>query len=86
MFFFRVQGLFGKKYLIAPEYLVDIVYQWIQMSGERIEKSNDKTARFLNMITDHEKRLYYAEKVENYDVAIDVSRTNFVLFDLKFVF
>lgn len=67
------QGIFGKKYVIAPEYLADMVNNWVQATGVTSEKGNEKTARFLNMINDPMKRLYYAEKFRNYDVAIDVN-------------
>ncbi len=67
------QGLFGKKYIIAPEYLADMVYNWVRMSGEDQEKASEKAERFLTMIPDAGKRIYFAEKFQNFDVAMDVS-------------
>lgn len=64
-------GLFGRKYIIAPEYLADMVYNWVQFSGENDDKANERTAKLLNMITDPERRYFYAEKFQNFDVAID---------------
>ncbi|CAF3969992.1 unnamed protein product [Rotaria sp. Silwood2] len=65
------QGIFGKKYIIAPEYLADMVYNWVRVSGEGQEKASERAERFLTMIPDPGKRIYFAEKFENYDVAID---------------
>ncbi|CAF1049407.1 unnamed protein product [Adineta steineri] len=65
------QGIFGKKYIIAPEYLADMVHNWVQYSGEGQDKASEKTERFLTMIPDPNKRIYFAEKFLNYDVAID---------------
>ncbi|CAF4243027.1 unnamed protein product [Rotaria sp. Silwood2] len=65
------QGIFGKKYIIAPEYLADMVYNWVRVSGEGQEKASERAERFLTMIPDPGKRLYFAEKFQNYDVAID---------------
>jgi hypothetical protein len=71
--FLFAKGIFGKKYLIAPENFADMVYNWIRISGEGHEKASEKAEKFLNMIRSPEKRIYYAEKFQNYDVAIDVS-------------
>ena len=49
-----------------------MVYNWIQYTGESDEKANERTAKFLNMIADPNRRLFYAEKFRNFDVAIDV--------------
>ena len=70
--FFSLQGLFGRKYIIAPEFLADMVYNWVQYTGESDDKANERTARFLNMISEPNRRLFYAEKFQNFDVAIDV--------------
>ena len=50
-----------------------MVYKWVRVSGEGQDKANEKAERFLTMITDPEKRIYFAEKFLNYDVALDVS-------------
>ncbi|CAF3377368.1 unnamed protein product [Rotaria socialis] len=65
------QGIFGKKYIIAPEYLADMVYNWVRVSGDGAEKASETAARFLTMIPDPDKRIYFAEKFQNFDVAID---------------
>lgn len=56
-----------------------MVHNWVQYTGESGEKANEKTARLLNMISDPTKRMYYAEKFQNYDVAIDVRLPSFFL-------
>ncbi len=50
-----------------------MVYNWVRLSGEGLEKASEKTERFLSMIQNPERRIYYAEKFQNYDVAMDVS-------------
>ena len=50
-----------------------MVFNWVKVSGEGQEKASEKTERFLNMIQNPMRRLYYAEKFQNYDVAMDVS-------------
>jgi hypothetical protein len=50
-----------------------MVYTWVRVSGEGQEKANEKAERFLTMIPDPEKRIYFAEKFQNFDVAMDVS-------------
>ncbi|CAF1343870.1 unnamed protein product [Rotaria sordida] len=70
------QGIFGKKYIIAPEYLADMVYNWVRASGEGQEKASETAERFLTMIPDPGKRIYFAEKFQNYDVAIDTIVNN----------
>jgi hypothetical protein len=70
---FYFEGIFGKKYIIAPEYLADMVYNWVIYSGDGPEKASEKTERFLTMIPDPGKRIYFAEKFQNFDVAMDVS-------------
>ena len=67
------QGIFGKKFTIAPEHLADMVYKWVTLSGEGQKKASEKTQTFVNMIQDPLRRIYYAEKFHNYDIAIDVS-------------
>lgn len=64
------QGIFGKKYIIAPEYLADMVYKWVLHSGEGETKAAERADQFLKMIPDPDRRIYYAEKFHNYDVAI----------------
>lgn len=49
-----------------------MVNNWVQYTGEGPEKANERTGRFLGMITDPGKRMYFAEKFQNFDVAIDV--------------
>ena len=51
-----------------------MVYKWVRVSGEGQDKANEKAERFLTMITDPDKRIYFAEKFLNYDVALDVSK------------
>ncbi|UJR09835.1 hypothetical protein I4U23_014060 [Adineta vaga] len=70
------QGIFGKKYIIAPEYLADMVYNWVLASGEGQEKASEKAERFLTMISDPNKRIYFAEKFQNFDVAMDTIVNN----------
>ncbi|CAF3573701.1 unnamed protein product [Adineta steineri] len=65
------QNFFGKKYVIAPENFADMVYNWVRVSGEGQEKASEKAERFLNMIQNPMRRIYYAEKFLNYDVAMD---------------
>ncbi len=67
--------MFGKKYVISPENLADMVYKWIVSSGEGQEKASEKAGEFLNLIPNPERRIYYAEKFQNYDVAIDVNNS-----------
>jgi hypothetical protein len=50
-----------------------MVYNWVIYSGEGQEKASEKTERFLTMIPDDVKRIYYAEKFQNFDVAMDVN-------------
>ena len=64
----------GKKYTIAPEYLADMVYNWVIYNGDGVEEASQKAEQFLKMIVDANKRIYYAEKFQNYEVAIDVSK------------
>ncbi len=71
-FFYFVKHTFGKKYIIAPENFADMVYNWVRLSGEGQEKASEKTEKFLNMIQNPDRRIYYAEKFQNYNVAIDV--------------
>ncbi|CAF2552995.1 unnamed protein product [Rotaria sp. Silwood2] len=65
------QTIFGKKCIIAPENFADMVYNWVKLSGEGQQKASEKTEQFLNMIQNPERRIYYAEKFQNYDVAMD---------------
>lgn len=53
-----------------------MVYKWFLLSGEGEAKASQKAERFLHMIEDPERRVYYAEKLKNYDVAMDVSMTS----------
>jgi hypothetical protein len=50
-----------------------MVYRWVEVSGEGQEKANERAERFLKMITEPGKRIYFAEKFQNFDVAMDVS-------------
>lgn len=50
-----------------------MVYNWVRMSGEGQQKASEKAETFLKMIQDPRRRIYYAEKFQNYDVAMDVS-------------
>jgi macrodomain Ter protein organizer (MatP/YcbG family) len=50
-----------------------MVYNWVRLSGEGKEKASEKSEKFVNMIQDPERRIYYAEKFQNYDIAMDVS-------------
>jgi hypothetical protein len=72
IFRYFLKGFFGRKYVITPENYADMVYKWVRVSGEGQEKASEKTERFLNMIHDPRRRVYYAEKFQNYDVAVDV--------------
>jgi len=73
LFSFSPKGIFGKKYIIAPEYLADMVYKWVLHSGESETKAGERAEQFLKMIPDPDRRIYYAEKFHNYDVAIYVN-------------
>jgi hypothetical protein len=74
-----LKGIFGKKYVIAPENLAEMVYNWVVSSGEGKDKASKKTGEFLMLIQNPERKLYYAERFQNYDVAMDVSDLFFVL-------
>lgn len=50
-----------------------MVYKWVRHSGEGAAKATEKAGKFIVLIADSRKRVYYAEKFENYDIAIDVS-------------
>ena len=50
-----------------------MMYNWVRLSGEEQDKASEETERFLNMIQNPAKRIYYAEKFQNYDVAMNVS-------------
>ena len=50
-----------------------MAYNWVRLSGEGQEKASQKAETFLNMIPNPGRRIYYAEKFQNYDVAMDVS-------------
>jgi hypothetical protein len=80
-----LQNFFSKKYVIAPENFADMVYTWIRLSGEGQEKAGEKAEPFLNMIHDPRRRVYYAEKFQNYDVAMDVSDLRRCLCGLAFL-
>ncbi|CAF4583501.1 unnamed protein product [Rotaria sp. Silwood1] len=73
------QSIFSKKFVIPPENFADMVYNWVRLSGEGQEKASEKAEKFLNMIQNPERRIYYAEKFQNYDVAMDTIA--FVLHD-----
>ena len=50
-----------------------MVYNWVIVSGEGQAAASDKAEKFLNMIPDPKRRIYYAERFQNYNVAMDVS-------------
>ena len=50
-----------------------MVHNWVIYSGDGQEKASEKAEQFLKMIVDPVKRIYFAEKFQNYEVAIDVS-------------
>jgi hypothetical protein len=50
-----------------------MVYNSVIKGGEGPEIANQRAGTFLKMIPDPGKRIYYAEKFQNYEVAIDVS-------------
>lgn len=62
----------GKKYIVSPENLVDMIYNWARYNGESIENAGERAGKFLNMINDPQRRIYFAEKVHHYDIAINV--------------
>jgi hypothetical protein len=79
--------MFGKKYIISPENLASMVHNWIVLSGEGQEKASEKAGEFVNMIQNPERRIYYAEKFQNYDIAMDVSDSKRLFcFLMPFVF
>lgn len=51
-----------------------MVHNWVLYTGEGQEKASERTEQFLKMIVEPNKRIYFAEKFENYEVAIDVGR------------
>ncbi len=51
-----------------------MVYNWVIYNGDGVEEASQKAEQFLKMIVDANKRIYYAEKFQNYEVAIDVSK------------
>jgi hypothetical protein len=64
-----------------------MVYNWVIYSGEGSEKASEKAEQFLKMIVDPNKRIYFAEKFQNYEVAIDVSEEmKLIYFEKSFVF
>lgn len=50
-----------------------MVYNWVIYTGDGEQKASERTERFLTMIPDPGKRLFFAEKFQNYDVAMDVN-------------
>ncbi|CAF0882527.1 unnamed protein product [Adineta ricciae] len=70
------QGIFGKKYIVAPEYLADMVFSWALANGEGQEKASEKAEKFLTMIPEPTKRIFFAEKFQNFDVAMDTIVNN----------
>ncbi|CAF1068191.1 unnamed protein product, partial [Didymodactylos carnosus] len=64
-------GILKQKHVISPHILADMVYSASRDSGESSEQASDRAKRFLTMIVDPEKRVFYAEKFGNYEVAID---------------
>lgn len=65
--------MFGKKYVIAPENLAEMVYKWAIYSGEGEGPASEKAGEFIQMIPDPTRKVYYAQKFHNYYIAIDVS-------------
>lgn len=49
-----------------------MVFNWARYSGESLENASDRAGRFLNMINNPQRRIYFAEKFLQYDIAIDV--------------
>ncbi|CAF1063479.1 unnamed protein product [Didymodactylos carnosus] len=64
-------GILRQKHIISPHILADMVYNASRDSGESMEQASDRAKKFLTMIADPEKRVFYAEKFGNYEVAID---------------
>lgn len=50
-----------------------MINNWVLASGETQQKASERAERFLNMISDPHRRIYFAEKLQNFDVAMDVS-------------
>ena len=50
-----------------------MVFSWALANGEGQEKASEKAERFLTMIPEPTKRIFFAEKFQNFDVAMDVS-------------
>lgn len=50
-----------------------MVYKWVISSGEGQEKASAKAGEYLQLVQDPTTKIYYAEKFQNYDVAMDVS-------------
>lgn len=54
-----------------------MIFRWIRFHKFSEQVASEKTSRFLNLIVDPKKRIYFAEKFLNFDIAIDVrNRTN----------
>jgi len=49
-----------------------MVYNWMRSSGESQEKASEEAGRFIVLITKPTRRVHFAEKYQNYDIAIDV--------------
>lgn len=68
-----------------------MVYNWVRASGDGQEKASETAERFLTMIPDPVKRIYFAEKFQNYDVAIDVrssleGKSRFYFYYIRLIF
>ena len=50
-----------------------MVYNWVIYSGDGEAKASEKAEQFLKMIPDPGRRIYFAEKFQNYDVAMNVN-------------
>lgn len=50
-----------------------MVYNWVIYTGDGEQKASERTERFLTMIPDPIKRIYFAEKFQNFDVAMTVN-------------
>lgn len=58
----------------------------MKLSGEGQEKASQKAEKYLNMIQNPGRRIYYAEKFQNYDVAMDVNNISKMIFFSSFFF
>ena len=53
-----------------------MVYKWVLAGVEGEAKASEKAGEFLQLISDPTRKVYYAQKLHNYYIAIDVSHSS----------